>query len=182
VEKKFPVVRRPLPLKFCELIMNQMSDGPGIFVSLGSNQGDSRFILEQAIEALRSLAEGPMAVSSLWRTAPVDCPPGSPDFLNAVAGFESVKARDPHGLLEILQRMERQWGRQPKKVQNEPRPLDLDLLAWEDRVIETPLLVLPHPRAHLRRFVLGPWAEIAPDFRWPGSFQTVRQLLEEAEG
>ena len=161
--------------------MNKMSDKLCIFVALGSNQGDSRGILEEAIAALRAWSRSPIAVSSFWRTAPVDCPPGSPDFLNAVVGFVSVSHANPLALLDALQSLERQGGRQPKTVHNEPRPLDLDLLAWDDQVLTTARLILPHPRAHLRRFVLGPWAEIAPDFRWPLLGRRVKDLLAELE-
>jgi len=161
--------------------MNETIGRPSIFVALGSNLGDSRSILVEAITALRALSRQVMAASSLWTTEPVDCPPGSPDFLNAVVGFVAVTVPDPHALLDVLQSMEREWGRRPKEIMNEPRPLDLDLLAWGDRVVETPRLILPHPRAHRRRFVLGPWSEIAPEFRLPPLGRRIRELLREVE-
>jgi len=83
----------------------------------------------------------------------------------------------PEGLLAELQRMEREFGRRPKVVLNEPRPLDLDLIAWGQEVRRTAVLTLPHPRAHLRHFVLCPLAELAPDLMMPGLPQSVRQLL-----
>ena len=78
--------------------------------------------------------------------------------------------------------LEKKFGRQPKKVLNEARPLDLDLIAFGQETRATPELTLPHPRAHLRPFVLQPLAEIAPDLVLPGRTQTVAQLLEEING
>ena len=83
----------------------------------------------------------------------------------------------PETLLQKLQEIERDFGRQPKKVLNEPRPLDLDLIAFGEEVRSTPELRLPHPRAHLRKFVLGPLAELAPDLLLPGHQLSVSALL-----
>jgi 2-amino-4-hydroxy-6-hydroxymethyldihydropteridine diphosphokinase len=80
-------------------------------------------------------------------------------------------------LLAKLQSLEKEFGRQPKKVLNEARPLDLDLIAFGQETRNTPELVLPHPRAVERRFVLQPLSEIAPDFRLPGQAKTLAQLL-----
>jgi 2-amino-4-hydroxy-6-hydroxymethyldihydropteridine diphosphokinase len=77
----------------------------------------------------------------------------------------------------MLQGLEREFGRPPKRVHNEARPLDLDLIAFGDEVRNTPELRLPHPRAHARRFVLEPLAEIAPDLILPGQMQNVAQLF-----
>lgn len=148
------------------------------FIALGSNQGDSPSIIREAMDALEAGAPAPLRRSSLWRSAPVDCPPGSPPFVNAVVGLQPLPGTTPESLLDRLQHLERRFGRLPKRVPNEPRPLDLDLLAWGGLVRETPDLVLPHPRAHERRFVLAPWKEIAPDFVVPGQGRTVRDLLE----
>jgi 2-amino-4-hydroxy-6-hydroxymethyldihydropteridine diphosphokinase len=119
-----------------------------------------------------------MVSSSLWRAAPVDCPPGSGMFVNAVAGLEPLPGETPESLLAKLQAMQEEFGRQPKKVLNEPRPLDLDLIAFGRETRNTPQLVLPHPRAHQRRFVLQPLSEIAPDLVLPGQSQTVAKLLQ----
>ena len=156
-----------------------------VFIGLGSNLGDSTALLRQALDRLRALArpsrtDGPAVsflVSSLWQTSPVDCPVGSPPFVNAVAGFWPQPWESPDTLLARLQGVERQFGRPPKKTLNEPRPLDLDLLAFGRETRAEPSLLLPHPRAHLRRFVLQPLSEIAPDLRLPGQSQTVAQLL-----
>jgi 2-amino-4-hydroxy-6-hydroxymethyldihydropteridine diphosphokinase len=152
---------------------------PLAFVGLGSNLGDSRDIILRAMDRIEAFSDRPLHRSSLWQTTPVDCPPGSPPFVNAVAGLAPSPGESPETLLEKLQALEAEFGRQPKKVPNEPRPLDLDLIAFGTSVIQSARLTLPHPRAHCRRFVLGPLAEIAPDLVLPQQVRTVRQLLDE---
>lgn len=83
----------------------------------------------------------------------------------------------PASLLKKLRDLENEFGRSPKKVLNEPRPLDLDLIAFGDERCDLPELILPHPRAHLRRFVLQPLSEIAPALILPGQGKTVAELL-----
>jgi len=80
-------------------------------------------------------------------------------------------------LLKILRQLEKEFGRAPKMVLNEPRPLDLDLITFGDEIRDTADLILPHPRAHLRRFVLQPLCEIAPELILPGHGKTVLHLL-----
>lgn len=147
------------------------------FVALGSNLGDSRRILETAFQRLQDFSATPIRRSSLWRSSPVDCPPGSPDFLNAMAALVPLPDETPESLLGKLRALEVEFGRAPKVVMNEPRPLDLDLIAFGFKERQSPQLILPHPRAHLRPFVLQPLAELAPDFTLPGTAGTVRQLL-----
>jgi 2-amino-4-hydroxy-6-hydroxymethyldihydropteridine diphosphokinase len=141
-----------------------------VFVGLGANLGDPRATLEAATDELRALAAGGFfRVSSAWRSAPVDA--GGPDFRNAVATFDTVLT--PLALLDALQAIELRFGRE-RPYRNAPRTLDLDLLLYgvhdgdgglaqaDDR------LELPHPRAHLRAFVLEPLAELWPDGTIPG--------------
>jgi 2-amino-4-hydroxy-6-hydroxymethyldihydropteridine diphosphokinase len=154
---------------------------PVIFVALGANLGDPAAMLRDALHALHAVSSAPVVASSLWASTPVDCPPGSPRFVNAVARIAGRMGQTPGSLLDALQAMERGAGRRPKAVLNEPRPLDLDLLAWDALLLDTPRLVLPHPRAHLRRFVLAPWAEIAPGFVVPGTGRTVDEHLAMLE-
>ncbi len=129
------------------------------------------------MDRLQEFSDAPVVRSSLYETDPVDCPPGSPKFVNAVVAFFHRADETPESLLKKLQGLEREFGRQPKRVHNEARPLDLDLVAFGNQVRNTPELVLPHPRAHVRRFVLEPLAEIAPDLILPGQNQNVRGLL-----
>jgi len=149
------------------------------FIALGSNLGDSRQIMIEVMAELHRLSDLPILRSSLWQTSPVDCPPGSPKFVNAVVGLVPRANETPESMLAQLQELQRVFGRRPKKILNEPRPLDLDLIAFGDEKRNTADLVLPHPRAHERRFVLQPLKEIAPDLVLPGQGKTVSQLLEE---
>ena len=146
-------------------------------VALGSNLGDSRRIVSEAMARLQSFSNEPLLKSSLWQTAPVNCPPNSPLFVNAVAGFAPQKNETPESLLHKLRALEKEFGRPPKKVLNEPRALDLDLIAFGMETRNSPELILPHPCAHLRRFVLQPLSEIAPDLILPGQSKTISKLL-----
>ncbi len=152
---------------------------PEVLIALGSNLGDSPNILRETIGRLESLAVAGFRPSSLWQSTPVDCPPGSPPFINAAIAFEPATDETPESLLAKLQALEEEFGRRPKQVLNEPRPLDLDLIGFGTEVRSTPELTLPHPRAHLRRFVLVPLNEIAPDLVLPGQTKPIRQLLAE---
>jgi 2-amino-4-hydroxy-6-hydroxymethyldihydropteridine diphosphokinase len=148
-----------------------------VFVALGSNLGDSVALARRALTRLADLSEEPLRCSSFWQTDPIDCPPGSPPFINAVVGFSPRAGETPESLLAKLQQLELEFGRPPKHRLHEPRPLDLDLLVFGAEQRATPRLVLPHPRAQQRRFVLEPWAEIAPSFVIPGQSETVAGLL-----
>lgn len=154
-----------------------MNPSPLAVVALGSNLGDSEAFLRQAVDRLRALSDQPLRVSSFHRTAPVDCPPGSPDFLNAVVVFHPRPDETPESLLARLQRIEAEFGRQRTGTRNAPRPLDLDLIAFGGETRRGDTLILPHPRAATRRFVLAPLAEVAPDLILPGASRTVGELL-----
>ncbi|HEY5042988.1 MAG TPA: 2-amino-4-hydroxy-6-hydroxymethyldihydropteridine diphosphokinase [Verrucomicrobiae bacterium] len=147
------------------------------YIALGSNLGDSRRIILDAMARLQFFSDEPVQKSSLWQTPPVDCPPDSPKFVNAVAGLVPLKGETPESLLEKLRELESEFGRTPKKILNEPRPLDLDLIAFGDEIRRSPELILPHPRAHLRKFVLQPLSELAPELILPGLRKTVSELL-----
>jgi 2-amino-4-hydroxy-6-hydroxymethyldihydropteridine diphosphokinase len=151
-------------------------------VALGSNLGDSRQIILDAMARLQKFSDAPILKSSLWQTSPVKCPPNSPKFVNAVVGLVPRKDETPESLLKKLRELENEFGRAPKTVLNEPRQLDLDLIAFGSETRVIPELVLPHPRAHLRKFMLQPLSEIAPDFILPGQGRTVTQLLAGLRG
>jgi 2-amino-4-hydroxy-6-hydroxymethyldihydropteridine diphosphokinase len=151
-----------------------------IVIALGANLGEPEAQLRAAFEEIQRLSSTPLRTSSLWSSTPDNCPPGSPRFVNAVAIATPFPADTPESWLDRLQELERQAGRRPKVVLNEARPLDLDLIAWGNLILESPRLILPHPRAHQRRFVLAPLAELVPHRVIPGHHRTVAELLAEA--
>jgi 2-amino-4-hydroxy-6-hydroxymethyldihydropteridine diphosphokinase len=148
------------------------------FIALGSNLGNSREVIQEAMKRLQSFSKEPLLKSSLWESTPVNCPPGSPNFVNAVVGLIPLASETPESLLEKLQALEKEFGRQPKKVLNEPRPLDLDLILFGKEKRTSHFLQVPHPRALERKFVLQPLAEIAPDLIFPGQTKTAKELLD----
>jgi len=157
------------------------SADPLALIALGSNLGDSVALLHEVFARLEKLSATPIRKSSLHQTAPVDCPPGSPPFINAAVALTPLPGETPESLAEKLFVMEWDFGRRPKTVLNEPRPLDLDLIAFGREVRNLPTLMLPHPRAHLRRFVLQPLSEVAPEFVLPGQTRTVMELLRSLD-
>jgi 2-amino-4-hydroxy-6-hydroxymethyldihydropteridine diphosphokinase len=135
------------------------------YVALGANLADPVAQIIAALAALRNVPQSRLLrASSLYRTVPVGIH-GQPDFINAVAAVETQL--DPQALLAALFAVEGQFGRR-RDFHHAPRTLDLDLLLYDDEIISTPALTLPHPRMHLRAFVLAPLLEIAPDCRIPG--------------
>jgi len=147
------------------------------FIALGSNLGDPKLNVLRAMDRVQELSDFPLFRSSLWQSTPVDCPPASPMFINAVVGLLPGANETPERLLDELQSLELEFGRRPKTLLNEPRPLDLDLISFRQEMRDSGRLTLPHPRAHLRRFVLQPMSEIAADLVLPGQVLSVRQLL-----
>jgi 2-amino-4-hydroxy-6-hydroxymethyldihydropteridine diphosphokinase len=150
---------------------------PLVLVALGSNRGETIAVVRGAIDDLARFAHGAVRASHLWRTSPVDCPPGSADFINAVVAFDAREGLTSDALLDQLKALEREYGRDALTVPNAPRELDLDLLLFGSETRSSARLTLPHPRAHLRRFVLAPAAEVAADVVWPGLGATVGELL-----
>jgi 2-amino-4-hydroxy-6-hydroxymethyldihydropteridine diphosphokinase len=145
------------------------------FIGIGSNLGDRERAIREAVGMLRAAA-GVQRVdpSSLHETAPVGGPPGQGCFLNGAARVETTL--DAPAFLRLLLDTERALGRERRERWG-PRVIDLDLLLFEDRVIDTPELTLPHPRMHERLFVLLPLAEVGPDAIHPRTGRTVRDLL-----
>lgn len=150
-----------------------------ILVAIGANLPGPGGIppLESCRRAAASLDALPgmrlLALSRWWASAPLP-PSAQPDYVNGVARLEGEIA--PEALLTALQALERGAGRFPS-VANAARPLDLDIIAVGRLVRRTPDPVLPHPRAHLRAFVLAPLAEVAPGWVHPSLGQTVEALL-----
>jgi 2-amino-4-hydroxy-6-hydroxymethyldihydropteridine diphosphokinase len=134
------------------------------FIGLGANLGDAAATVREAAQALARLPGTTLlALSSLYRSSPIDAP--GPDFVNAVARLSTRLS--PHELLSALQALESAHGRL-RPYRNAPRTLDLDLLTYDHLQHEDAALTIPHPRAHLRRFVVEPMAELEPDGAIPG--------------
>ncbi len=148
-------------------------------IALGSNLGDRHAELDAGIAFLRSLSSTrDVRESPRIETAPVDCPPGSHPFLNSVAEITlDPLVHPPHHLLEQLQNFERQRGRPSVRDVNAPRPLDLDIIYYGNERFEDMGLIIPHPRAHVRRFVLEPLSHLRPDLILPSQTKTVAELL-----
>ena len=149
-----------------------------VYIALGSNIGDGATILRSALQSIRTLASGEIKGSSLWRSEPVDLPEGSNWFTNAVVSFQTDIGEEE--LLDRLQTIERDHGRTADHEIGRSRTLDLDIISYGDRILSTPALQLPHPRASSRLFVLLPLVEIAPDYRFPGSTIDITTLLQQA--
>ena len=148
-------------------------------IALGANLGDRLSSLMTARERIFSLPEaaGPFLSSSVYETEPVECEPGAEKFLNAV--IEIGYAGLPEELLRDLKQIEAELGRPPEHAPNSSRTIDLDLLYHGAQVIDQSHLQLPHPRIHLREFVLHPLAEIRPNLVLPNQTRTVGELDEE---
>ncbi len=146
-------------------------------IALGSNIGARLANFHAARKAIVNLAgvSGPILSSSIYETEPVDCEPGAEKFFNAV--LEIAYESDPRNLLVELKKIERSLGRPAEHPRNVSRQIDIDLLYAGDSKIENEHVHVPHPRLHLRRFVLEPLAEIRPDLILPNQTQTVAQLV-----
>jgi 2-amino-4-hydroxy-6-hydroxymethyldihydropteridine diphosphokinase len=148
---------------------------PTAYISLGSNIGDREAALRRAIELLNDRAGNVTAVSSLYDTEPVGYTE-QPMFLNAAAKLETQLP--PEKLMQTMLGIERELGRdRAASIPKGPRTIDLDLLMYDDLIVDTPQLTVPHPAMHQRRFVLEPLVEIAPDAFHPVLKRSAASLL-----
>jgi 2-amino-4-hydroxy-6-hydroxymethyldihydropteridine diphosphokinase len=149
-----------------------------VYLSLGGNVGDRMANLRAALQALEGTERVRVTrVSSAYETAPVGVP-DQPAFVNLAVEIET--ALTPLELLNAVKEIERRLGRTPT-IRWGPREIDIDLVLWGSRVVETPVLILPHKEFRTRAFMLTPLAEIAPEAVDPVTEMTVRALSERPE-
>ncbi len=148
-----------------------------VALALGSNLDRPEHQLRRALSRLGTLL-GPLRVATLYRTRPVS-PLAQPDYLNTALLAHTVLR--PEDLLALAKALELEAGRRPHP-RHGPRPLDVDLLLYDDLVIRHPELTLPHPRLRSRRFYLAPLAELDPELPVPPDGITVGELLRTLEG
>ena len=144
------------------------------YLGLGSNLGDREQNLASAVSMLDERLAAPVVLSSVYETKPWGYT-DQPDFLNLVCRVDT--ALTPDDLLGLAQEIERLLGRKPT-FRYGPRVIDVDILLYGDKVIDTPELRVPHPRLSERAFALAPLAELAPELRHPELGVSIRELLE----
>lgn len=151
-------------------------------IALGSNLGDRKANLEKGMDLLMDRLPGASlaAGASLYETEPVGCEPGTQSFLNTVV--EILSSLSPTAMHAHLLAVEAAMGRPEVRLQNAPRTLDLDVLYAGNYSSSDPALTVPHPRLHVRRFVLQPLAEIRPSLQLPGLIGTVAECLAALPG
>jgi len=153
-----------------------MTEAATAYIGIGSNMGDRQAYCEEAVRLISRFPKTSLIkVSSLYETAPLEMV-AQEWFINLVASVRTTLS--PEELLQACQEVEQFLGRK-RSVHFGPRTIDLDVLFYADRIIHEADLTIPHPRAHERRFVLEPLAEIAPEFEHPEFKKTVSQLLEK---
>ncbi|MFD2531520.1 2-amino-4-hydroxy-6-hydroxymethyldihydropteridine diphosphokinase [Gracilimonas halophila] len=147
-----------------------------VVVALGSNLNDPHQQLKEAGNFLEEISDEEVIKSSIYRSEPVG--PSENDFLNSVAILET--SLDPEELFERLKEQEKKQGRPSRYPKWTARTLDLDIIAWDNLVIETDSLIIPHQEYSRRLFVLLPLKEVLPDWHDPVSAQHVDDLIEQA--
>jgi 2-amino-4-hydroxy-6-hydroxymethyldihydropteridine diphosphokinase len=147
-----------------------------VFIGIGSNQGDRLALIAQAVKLLGATAGVRVTqLAAIRETTAVGGPP-QPAYLNTAAELDTTLP--PRDLLAAMQEIERRLGRVRSGARWAPRPMDLDLLLYEDRIVQEPGLIVPHPRLHERAFVLEPLAQLEPGLMHPVLGMTIRALAD----
>jgi len=153
-----------------------MKSAMRVGIAIGGNVGDKLAHFQRACLLLESEGIEIVKKAPIFSSEPVDCPPGSPSFYNS--GIEVMTDLQPLKLLEITQSIEAVLGRDAVRKRNAPRPVDLDIIYAGDLVLNDSRLVIPHPRMHLRRFVLEPFSHICPERVMPEQNISIMQILQ----
>lgn len=146
-----------------------------VILALGANLGNPLEQLERACDLLAD-CYGELRLSQLYETSPVNCPEGSPNYLNAC--LELYTEQSPQELLKQCQHIEAELGRVRSGIYGEARSCDIDIINYSDVQLDSSELTLPHPRAHERAFVLQPICDIDPYFTLAGQEQDAQSLLQ----
>ncbi len=147
----------------------------GIGSNLGSDFGSPKDNVLEAIKRLKKLSDEPILVSSLLASEPLDCPPGSPDFINAVLAFIPRQNETSIYLLRELQHIENSMGRIRSGLKNEARIIDIDLLIFKEEGHQSEELVLPHPELLNRDFVLKPLQQLLGEDEYKGMITFIKK-------
>lgn len=148
-----------------------------VYLLLGSNLGNRRLHLLHGLDEIRSRAGKVLQQSSIYETEPWGVT-DQPDYLNAACKIETTLS--PENLFSVLKKIEIGEGRISQK-KYASRTLDIDIVFYDDLILQSEGLIIPHPKIHLRKFVLAPLDEIAPDFIHPAFKKSMRQLLDECD-
>lgn len=146
-----------------------------VILALGANLGKPLEQLEHACDLLTDVY-GDLRLSQLYETSPVNCPAGSPNYLNACV--EICTTQSPEQVLQHCQAIENKLGRQRSGIYGEARSCDIDIINYGELQLQSQALILPHPRAHERAFVLQPLCDIDPNLRLAGQEHTVSEQLD----
>ena len=147
-----------------------------IFLSLGTNIGDRVSNLDKAISLINMEEKiNIISQSKKYETSPMENQ-NQDNFLNQVIQLDTDT--DPFKLLKIIKRIEINLGRIKNNERYMPRIIDIDILTYNDLVINTQSLFIPHPKIKLRKFILKPWSDIAPDYILPNSKSSIKELLD----
>ncbi|MFT7133817.1 MAG: 2-amino-4-hydroxy-6-hydroxymethyldihydropteridine diphosphokinase [Cyclobacteriaceae bacterium] len=149
-------------------------------VAFGSNLGDREVTLSDALVALEHLSEAPLRCSSWWGSTPILMADDAGEFINGVVEIQT--SLSAWQLLIALQGIEQQAGRPMVHGFNASRVLDLDIICYGEAIIDSPDLVIPHPRAAQRLFVLMPLAELCPGLVMPGQLDSIDTLINRVSG
>ena len=145
-----------------------------VYLSLGSNQGDRIFNLDRALNVLRLLSSSKIRISGLYETSAQGFRT-QPHFINMACGIWTTLG--PYDLLDEIQTIEKNLGRTRPFI-NAPRSMDIDIVFFGNMVLQSKRLTIPHPSAHIRKFVLAPLMELCPEYLHPKLRMTVRELVK----